>query len=271
MIDYFGKNMDSIKEKKLFLFDMDGTIYLGNQLFEGVNELLVNIKKNGGKFVFITNNSSKSVIDYLKKLNRLGIYDIDEENFFTSSQATSLLLEKEYGGEVIYAQGTKSFIDELSKKFIVKTTYCDDAKIIVVGFDTELTFEKMENTCKMLNKGLPYYATNPDWVCPTEYGYVPDCGSMCQGYERATGRKPIFIGKPEPTMINIVMKKMGYGLKDTVVLGDRIYTDITAGYNAGVDTICVLSGEVNINDVNESEVKPTYVINCVNELNNILK
>ena len=264
MKDYFGKNADGLKAKKLFLFDMDGTVYLENTLFEGVAELLQKIAARGGKYVFITNNSSKSVKDYAEKMRGLGVA-VSEENFFTSTQAAALLLKEKFRDGLIYAQGTRSFIAELAGAGLrVTEKYDEGAKAILVGFDGELTAEKMRTTCKMLTKcGVPYFATNPDWVCPVEFGYVPDCGSMCFGYEKATGRKPEFIGKPQPLMVECAMRKFGAEKKETVVLGDRLYTDIASGVNAGVDTVCVLSGEATLKDVLESPVKPAYVFSGV--------
>ena len=270
MLDIKGKELFEFNSKKLWLFDMDGTIYLGNNIFEGVLELLDKIEKSGGKYVFITNNSSKSVTDYISKVQKMGI-KADESNFFTSSNATVLLLKEKYSDTLIYAQGTNSFITELKKSGLnITTKYDKNAKCVVVGFDSELTGEKMIETCKTLTLNeVDYYATNPDWVCPMEFGYMPDCGSMCQSYERATGKKPIFIGKPEPTMIYEVMKKFGYVKQETVVIGDRIYTDIASGVNAGVDTILVLSGEATMETYNSSEIKPKYLINHVKELNSL--
>ena len=118
------------------------------------------------------------------------------------------------------------------------------------------------------NNQVSYYATNPDWVCPVEFGYIPDCGSMCQSYYRATGKMPQFIGKPQPTMVYSAMKKFGFSKEQTVVIGDRLYTDIASGNNAGVTTVCVLSGEVNLTDVNNAsgaEV-PDFVFNSVKDL-----
>ena len=266
MKDIFGKEIARLNEKKLWLFDMDGTIYLGKNLFEGVKELLARITENGGRYVFITNNSSKSTKDYVKKLKGMSL-TVDESNFYTSVEATASLLKEKFNDGLIYAQGTKSFIKGL-KKFSLNVTEkpSKDICCVVVGFDRELTQAKLENTCIALLNDVPYYATNPDWVCPTEFGYVPDCGSMCFGLEKATGKAPIFIGKPQPTMINTVRKKYGVSEQDTVVLGDRIYTDIASGYNANVDTIMVLSGEATMKDYEESEIKPTYVINHVKEL-----
>ena len=270
MLDLMNKELFEFNSKKLWLFDMDGTMYLGNNIFEGVLELLDKIEKSGGKYVFITNNSSKSVTDYISKVQKMGI-KADESNFFTSSNATVLLLKEKYSDTLIYAQGTNSFITELKKSGLnITTKYDKNAKCVVVGFDSELTGEKMIETCKTLTLNeVDYYATNPDWVCPMEFGYMPDCGSMCQSYERATGKKPIFIGKPEPTMIYEVMKKFGYLKQETVVIGDRIYTDIASGVNAGVDTILVLSGEATMETYNESTIKPKYLINHVKELNSL--
>ena len=169
MKDYFGKDISSLRTKKLFLFDMDGTIYLGNRLFDGVKELLEKIKNDGGRYVFITNNSSRSVKDYVEKLQNMGI-EVVEDNFFTSTQAAVLVLKEKFGKELIFAQGTKSFVTELEKNGLnVTTKYSADAKAILVGYDTELTSEKMSVTCQMLTeRDVPYYAANPDWVCPVQ-------------------------------------------------------------------------------------------------------
>lgn len=266
--DYFGKEIFKLNSKKLFLFDMDGTIYLDNQLFEGVDQLLKQIKQDGGRYVFITNNSSRSVKDYVKKLHNLGLTYVSEQDFFTSTQASKKLFKEKFGSSLIYAQGTRSFIEEL-KEFGLNVTeeYNENAVAVLVGFDNELTSEKLRNTCKTLTlHNIPYYATNPDWVCPVDFGYVPDCGSMCFGIEKATGKRPIFIGKPQPEMIYLAMDKFGVSKEQTVVFGDRIYTDIASGVNAGVDTVLVLSGEATMEDYNKSDIKPTYVINHIKEL-----
>ena len=254
---------------KAVLFDMDGTVYLGNRLVDGTLDLLDNITANGGRFVFITNNSSKGIEDYLKKVSAMGI-KAGKDNFYTSVDASASLLKERFGDELIYAQGTQSFIDNLKAEGLnITTEYDENAKCVIVGFDTDLTAKKLTNTCKTLLKDIPYYATNPDWVCPTEFGYIPDCGSMCFGIEKATGKSPVFIGKPNSLMIEEVIKKFRVKKKDAVVIGDRIYTDIASGVNAGVDTILVLSGETTISVCNESSIKPTFVIQDVKEINKI--
>ena len=269
MKDYYGKDYSKLKNKKLWLFDMDGTIYLGNRLFDGTLDLLDNLTQNGVKYVFVTNNSSKGIEDYLKKVRSMGI-KAEKDNFYTSVDASASLLKERFGKELIYAQGTESFIENLKSEGLnVTTEYNENSKCVIVGFDTDLTAKKLTNTCKTLLKDLPYYATNPDWVCPTEFGYIPDCGSMCFGIEKATGKSPVFIGKPNSLMIEEVIKKFGADKKDTVVIGDRIYTDIASGVNAGVDTVLVLSGETTVSVCNESSIKPTFVIQDVKEINKI--
>lgn len=271
--DYLGKNCEKLKNKKLFLFDMDGTIYCENRLFDGVIELLGIIKQENGHYVFITNNASKSVKDYVENIQNMGI-GVDENNFLTSVQATIIHLYKNHKKSRIYVQGTKSFINELIDAGLdVTEEYDENVDVILVGFDTEITAEKMRTTSKMLtvNKNALYYATNPDWVCPVDFGYIPDCGSMCFGYEKATGRIPTFIGKPQPDMINIAMDKFGFSKEQTLVIGDRLYTDIASGYNAGVDTVLVLSGEATMKDYQESDIKPTFVLNSVKDILEIIK
>lgn len=268
--DYYGKDASVLQTKKLFLLDMDGTVYLGEQLFDGVREFLQKIENDGGRYVFITNNASKSVDDYVKKMHRLGLENITKEHFFTSAQAAVSLMKEKYAESLIYLQGTRSFYEECKNGGLrITTEYTDAADVILVGFDPEFTGEKVETTCKMLTKhALPYYATNPDWVCPVEFGYIPDCGSMCQSYERATGKTPIFIGKPQPTMIFSVMKRFGVSARDTVVIGDRLYTDVASGNNAEVDTVCVLSGEATLDDIAKAtkNEKPTFVFEHIKNI-----
>ena len=135
-----------------------------------------------------------------------------------------------------------------------------------MGFDTELTFKKLEHACILLGRGIDYVATNPDYVCPTAYGYVPDCGSVSRMLYNATKRMPIFIGKPQSEMVYLAMEKTGFGKAETVIIGDRLYTDIACGANAGVDTIFVLSGEGTMEDIKKSDTKPTYIYPDVKQL-----
>ncbi len=267
MLDYNHKNADELKQKSLWLFDMDGTIYEENRLFDGTLALLDFITKRGGRYVFLTNNSSRSVEDYIKKVTAMGI-QADRESFFTSSQATVRYLKEQLPGALVYCQGTGSLVKELRDSGIRVTTEMDlTAEAVVIGFDTELSFQKLRNTCELLTKkDIPYIATNPDFVCPTDYGFVPDCGSMAIGIRYATGKMPLVIGKPEPTMIEIAERKFGKTPADTVLIGDRLYTDIASGVNAGVTTIAVLSGEAKYEEIMSYEKQPDYVFQSVKEI-----
>lgn len=267
MADYFGCALKDFVQKKLFLFDMDGTIYEEETVFDGTYQLLDYIDRMGGKYVFITNNSSKSVKDYVKKLNKLGIKG-NYDNFFTSTQAAVLYLKKNYPLKKIYCQGTKSFVRELTDAGIdIADNAEDKIDVVLLGFDTELTSKKLRKTCEILStKDVSFIATNPDLRCPVCFGYIPDCGSICNMITAATGKKPVYIGKPEPTMINIVRENYGYSANETVVIGDRLYTDIAAGLNAGVTTICVLTGEATAEDIKMGSIKPTYTFKSVKEI-----
>lgn len=257
--------------KKFYLLDMDGTLYLDNDLFDGTLDFLDEVKKQGGRYLFVTNNSSKSVKAYVEKLKRLGINAV-EDDFFTSTDATILYIQENFPGRKFYAMGTKTFVNQLSDAGIdVYTTYRDDIDGIVISNDQELTFSKLDDVCRLLKKDIPYIATNPDWVCPTAYGYVPDCGSFAWMIEKATGKSPYFIGKPRPEMLILSMNKLGYSKEESVMIGDRVYTDIASGYNAGIDTIFVLSGEGTALDAENTDTKPTYIMKNIREIYDAIK
>lgn len=259
-------HLQRLKNKKLFLLDMDGTLYLDETLFDGAADFLRHIRESGGRYRFLTNNSSKSVNAYVEKMTRLGIPAVAED-FLTSVDALILYLrEKRWEAKRFYVCGTQSMKSQLRAAGFTVTEECDEADALLMGFDTELTFRKLEDACILLGRGVEYVATNPDWVCPTRYGYVPDCGSVCEMLYRATGRRPFVIGKPKPEMPLLAMKAAGYSPEETVLVGDRLYTDIASGANAGIDTVLVLSGEAKEADVPASEIKPTFVLQNVKEL-----
>ena len=262
---------ETIKNLKLYLFDMDGTLYLGNQLFDFTKELLAEIKKSGGRYMFMTNNSSKSVNDYILKLKNLGI-EAEYDEFITSSQATSYYLKKHHPNDRIYVCGTQSLKDEFLRDGFTLTEDTADTDCIVMGFDTELTFKKLHDVSYMLcTRDLPYIATNPDYVCPTEFGSVPDCGSVADMLYNATGKRPLFIGKPEALMPELAMEKMGVSKEQTAVIGDRIYTDIKSGIKAGAVSILVMSGETTYEILEQSPDKPDIVMESAKEILDILK
>ena len=273
--------MNELTNKRLFLLDMDGTLYLDDRLFPGAADFLAKIRACGGKYLFLTNNSSKGVDAYVAKMTRLGV-PAAPADFLTSVDALIVFLERTYGAAVkkkkMYVVGTRSFCAQLAAAgFLLTETPDDDTAILILGFDRELTYRKLEDACRLLARGrqeartsgdakaaagLPavdYYATNPDWVGPTAFGSVPDCGSKAWMLEKATGRLPKFIGKPEPEMALLAMAQCGCSAAETLLIGDRLYTDIACGNRAGVDTAFVLSGEGTLADLAKGQGKPTYI------------
>lgn len=258
---------ENLKHIRLFLFDMDGTLYLGNRLYPFTKLLLSEIRENGGRYLFMTNNSSKSVADYILKLERLGI-EACREDFITSSQATAYYLKKHHANATLYVCGTESLKEELRHEDFNVSDDISETECIVIGNDTELTFKKLEDVCKLLltRDNIPYIATNPDYVCPTEFGSVPDCGSFCDMIFNATAKRPVVIGKPEALMPKLAMDKWDCEPFETAVIGDRIYTDIKSGLNAGAVSILVMSGETTDEILNASEDKPDIVLKDAGEI-----
>ena len=280
--------MNELTNKRLFLLDMDGTLKLDDRLFPGAADFLAKIRACGGKYLFLTNNSSKGVDAYVAKMTRLGV-PAAPADFLTSVDALIVFLERTYGAAVkkkkMYVVGTRSFRAQLAAAgFLLTETPDDDTALLILGFDRELTYRKLEDACRLLARGrqeartsgdakaaagLPavdYYATNPDWVCPTAFGSVPDCGSMAWMLEKATGRLPKFIGKPEPEMALLAMAQCGCSAAETLLIGDRLYTDIACGNRAGVDTAFVLSGEGTLADLAKGQGKPTYIFENIAEV-----
>ena len=262
----------TVEKLKLDLFDMDGTLDLGSRLYDFTVELLQEIRRTGGKYLFITNNSSKSVADYVKKLAGFGI-EATREDFMTSSQATAYYLHKHHEGQRLYVCGTESLKEELRGEGFTVTSNIDEVDCIVMGFDTELTFRKLHDVSYLLltRPELPYIATNPDLVCPTEFGSVPDCGSVCGMIFNATGKRPVVIGKPSALMPELAMDKLGISKEQTCVVGDRIYTDVKSGLNAGCVGILVMSGETTYEILAQSPDKPHLVLESAREILDVLK
>ena len=263
---------EMISRVKLYLFDMDGTLYLGDRLFSCTKELLREIRRTGGQYLFMTNNSSKSVADYVKKLARLGV-DTVPGDFITSSQAAAHYLHAHHEGKRLYVCGTESLKAELSREGFPVVTDPALAECVVMGFDTELTFQKLRDVSWLLTARpeIPYLATNGDLVCPTEFGFVPDCGSVCGMIETATGRTPYVVGKPSPLMPELAMERLGRSREETAVVGDRIYTDVKSGLNAGITGVLVMSGETTREILERSVDRPDLVLRDCGEIVDVLR
>ena len=262
---------------RLFLLDMDGTLYLGDDVFDGAVDFIHSISETGRNYIYLTNNSSRAGVDYITRLRKLG-FPCDAENVFTSGMATGEFLNQNYPGAKVYLAGTKAFYRELQSYGIDLVndenghTDVDTVDVVVQGFDTELVYEKLDLACHFLRRGAKFIAANPDWVCPMPADEVlPDCGSICALLTAASGVKPEYIGKPNRNMIDVVSKMTGVPNENICAVGDRLYTDIAVAANAGSVSVCVLSGESSEQDIAESEVKPDYVLKDVAEIAKILR
>lgn len=256
------------KNKKLFLLDIDGTISIDGVLIEGAHQFLETVIGLGGKYVFITNNVTLSIEEYIKKFLEMNI-KVDESNFVTASYATALYLKERYNDKKIFVMGDESFVDEL-KKFKIRVTEDieEDVVCAVAAYDMQLTYKKIENMCKLLTKrkDIDYIATNPDLVCPTSFGFVPDCGSVCNMIENAVNRKPLYIGKPNDKIIDICLLKNNCTREESLLIGDRLYTDIACGIKSKIDTCLVLTGEASEKDLKETKFKPDFVFKSIREV-----
>ena len=267
---------DKLRNAELFLFDMDGTLYLGDQVYPGAIELVNLLPKIGKQYIYLTNNSSRSGTDYITRLRLLG-FPCEAENVFTSGMATALYLKQYYPGATVYLAGTKAFYRELQQYGISLVndenghSNATSVDVVVQGFDTELVYEKLNLACHYLRRGAAFIAANPDWVCPMpEDEVLPDCGSICALLTASTGVQPVFIGKPNRNMIDVISQKTGIRNEQICAVGDRLYTDIAVAQNAGSVSVLDLSGETSQEMVSKADRQPDYILPSVKELIGIL-
>lgn len=260
--------MINLKEMDLFLLDMDGTIYIEDRLIDGAKEFISKIISIQKKYVFLTNNSSVNKNNYIDKMKKLDI-QCTEENIFSSGMATGIFLKENRPNQSVYLVGTLSLEEEL--KHYGVSIVDKNPDIVVVGFDRELCYRKLELACEFLDNGAEFIATNADFLYPIKnHRFIPDCASICSMLTAATQKKPFFIGKPNRYMIDILSSKYNIPHHKIVIIGDRLYTDIASGINAGVNTICVLSGETNEKILLQSEIKPNFTVQSIQDLINLL-
>lgn len=261
-------SLESLKKKKLFLFDIDGTIAVGDTLYEGSALLLDYIDRIGGKAYYITNNSTKSGKDYVKKFKESYHLDTTEDQFVTSGYMTLRFLKANYANALIYCMGTASYIQELRKNGLHVTEKCEsDIACVVVAYDSELSYEKLCETSKvLLTMDVPFYGTNPDLRCPIDFGFIPDCGAMCNMLTATTDKIPTYLGKPSKEVVELCLSLSGFSKEETLVVGDRLYTDIACGINGDVDTCVFFTGEAKKEDLQDTPYKPTYAFETVNDL-----
>lgn len=262
------KENDPLDRVRCFLLDMDGTVYLGEQLLEGARQFIDLMHRQGRDYLFLTNNSSKDVQQYAEKFARLGL-PIPADKIMTSGQATAMYLQGEHPGARLYVVGTAALENEFAGRGFVLT---DDApEAVVLGFDTTLTYAKLWKLCDLVRAGMYYVATHPDYNCPTETGYMPDIGAMIAFVKASTGREPdLIVGKPNPLFVGQAAERTGIPVADMCMIGDRLYTDIALGSTAGIPTILVLSGETQVEEVAGSPYQPAYTFENIQAVTDYL-
>ena len=255
--------------------DMDGTIYMGMSLFDYTKPFLARLKQMGITYSFLTNNPSTSIADYLKKLAGMGIEATADEMYTTALATIDYLKTHLPAAKRLFILGTQSMMSEFVKAgFEVAEDSADDRPdAVVVAFDKTLSYARLCRAAWWILQGLPYVATNPDRVCPTdEPTILVDCGSICKCLEHATSRQPdITLGKPDPNMLSGIMQRYGLRADEIAMVGDRIYTDVQMAFNAGAFGVLVLSGETTLDIVAEAPRKPDLTADNIAVLGDLLE
>ena len=265
--------MHNLSEKKLFVFDMDGTIYLGDIVFPKAVALIKRLRKEGKKVLFFTNNASHSPAFYAKKLVRLG-FEPQEGEIMTSGDVTLEFLKKERAGRSVYLVGTPDLEDSFKGAGIPLSDGLDpkSGDIVITSFDTTLTYEKMSRACRLIMNGSEYLSTHPDFNCPTEDGFIPDSGAISAFVTASTGVTPRYFGKPYSETMDMICSATGMEKKDVAVIGDRLYTDIAIGKRSGVTAVLVLTGETKLKDVEAAQEKdrPDIILDDAKALEDLI-
>lgn len=255
--------------------DMDGTIYMGNSIFPFTIPFLEKLDGMGISYSFLTNNPSKSIDDYLKKLSDMGIHATEEEIYNTTIATIDYIHTHYPKAKKLFLLGTPSMISQFEKAGFISTSDDPDdlPDIIVAAFDMTLSYSRLCRAAWWISQGLPYIATNPDRVCPTnERTILVDCGSICRCLESATGRKPdITLGKPDPNMLVGIRQQKHLQAEEIAMVGDRIYTDIAMAFNANALGCLVLSGETTLEVAKAAPRQPDLIVENIWELGQLLE
>ena len=256
-------NLEELRARKGFICDMDGVIYLGNQLLPGVAEFVNWLNENDKRFLFLTNSSERSPKELQQKLQRMGL-DIGEEHFYTSALATAAFLKKQAPGCTAFVIGAPGLLNAL---YDVGVTMNDvDPDYVIVGETASYNYEVITKAVRLVLNGARLIATNSDLTGPTEFGIAPACRSLVSPIELATGKKAYFMGKPNPLMMRTGLHLLGVHSEEAAMVGDRMDTDVIAGMESGLATVLVLSGCTSRADVNDYPYRPTYILNGVGEI-----
>ncbi|MCD6519498.1 MAG: HAD-IIA family hydrolase [Anaerolineae bacterium] len=249
-----------------YIFDLDGTTYLGERLIPGAKETISWLRASGRRVVFLSNKPLEPRTNYAAKLSRLGI-PTTPEDVITSVQALIFYLRQHHPGERLYVIGEKPLLEELRAEGFALTEKIEDIQVVVAAFDRTLTYAKLNIAHQALVRGAHFVATNADRTCPVEGGAIPDCAGVIAFLEATTGRQVECIaGKPSPLILEAALKRLGVGKEDCLMVGDRLATDMRMGISAGMDTALVLTGVTSPEELAKSELKPTYVLKSIAEV-----
>ena len=242
---------------------MDGVIYHGNRLLPGVKEFVDWLYRENKNFLFLTNSSSLSPREYQQKLARMGL-EVDERHFYSSALATASFISSQSPGCSVYVIGDHGLMNALYDAGITINNV--DPEYVVIGETENYSFEHVVKAINFVNKGAKLIGTNRDLVDPAETGVVPACGSLIAPIQAATGKKPYFVGKPNPLMMRTGLRLLGVHSADTIIIGDRMDTDMIAGIESGMDTALVLSGVTSREDIDKFPFRPRLVLNGVADI-----
>lgn len=257
-----------LQETELFVLDMDGTFYLDDDIIDGSLNFLEQVERLGKRFVFFTNNSSKSPNTYIEKLAKMNCF-ISREQIITSGDVMVHYLKSKYEGKTVYLVGTPDLEANFRENGILLTQEQPD--VVVIGFDLTLTYEKLAKACLYIRNGAEFLATHLDINCPTKDGFIPDCGSMCAAISLSTGQLPKYVGKPFKETVDMVLARTGAELEKVTFVGDRLYTDVKTGIENGARGILILSGETKFEDVAVSDVVPDAIFNGLKDMGEMLE
>ena len=257
------ETIQAILDKQGFICDMDGVIYHGNKLLDGVAEFVAWLQETGKKFIFLTNSPEKTPHELSMKLGRMGL-SVSADHFYTSAMATAEFLSMQAPGCTAYVIGEAA----LSKALYDKGIYMNDINpdYVVIGETRTYSFEKIEKAIALVNGGAGLIGANPDTIGIKEQGVIPATGSLVAPIEIATGKKAYFVGKPNPLMLRHALKMIDCHSGEIAFIGDRMDTDIIAGIESGIDTVLVLSGVTDEEDIRRFPYRPKYVLSSVAEL-----
>ena len=262
------ERLELLRNTKLFVLDMDGTFYLGESILDGALDFLSAVEETGRDYLFFTNNSSKAPEDYLRKLAGMHCV-ITRDKLMTSGDVTIRYLNTHHRGKTVYLVGTPALERSFRDGGIPLTAEQPD--IVVVGFDTTLTYEKLERACTYICRGSLFLATHLDINCPVEGGFIPDCGAFCAAISLSTGVQPKYLGKPFAETVDMILDKTGAARQDVTFVGDRLYTDVAVGVNNGARGVLVLTGETKREDIPASDVRPDAVFESLGEMGRLLR